>query len=138
VDIPHENGLVGHSDADVGLHALTDALLGTIGDGDIGQHFPPSDPRWCGASSDRFLLDALHRVKERGGRLIHFDVTLICERPKIAEHRETMRQNIARLAGVEISRVSIKATTSERLGFIGRGEGIAAMALATVALPRRT
>jgi 2-C-methyl-D-erythritol 4-phosphate cytidylyltransferase/2-C-methyl-D-erythritol 2,4-cyclodiphosphate synthase len=134
VRIPHDHGLIGHSDADVGLHALTDALLGTIGDGDIGQHFPPSDPRWKGASSDRFLIDAVRRVRERGGRVLHLDVTLICERPKIGPHREEMRSAVARLADVPIGRVSVKATTSERLGFTGREEGIAAMAIATVAV----
>jgi 2-C-methyl-D-erythritol 4-phosphate cytidylyltransferase/2-C-methyl-D-erythritol 2,4-cyclodiphosphate synthase len=135
VRIPHDRGLVGHSDADVGLHALTDALLGTIGDGDIGQHFPPSDPQWKGAPSDRFLIDAVRRVRERGGRVLHLDVTLVCERPKIGPHREEMRSAVAGLADVPIGRVSVKATTSERLGFTGREEGIAAMAIATVALP---
>jgi 2-C-methyl-D-erythritol 4-phosphate cytidylyltransferase/2-C-methyl-D-erythritol 2,4-cyclodiphosphate synthase len=135
VRIPHDRGLVGHSDADVGLHALTDALLGTIGDGDIGAHFPPSDPQWKGAPSDRFLRDALRRVGERGGRLLHLDVTLVCERPKIAPHRERMREAIAAMGAVPVGRVSVKATTSERLGFTGRGEGIAALALATVQLP---
>jgi 2-C-methyl-D-erythritol 4-phosphate cytidylyltransferase/2-C-methyl-D-erythritol 2,4-cyclodiphosphate synthase len=138
VRIPHERGLAGHSDADVGLHALTDALLGTIGDGDIGQHFPPSDPQWKGVSSDRFLSDAVRRVRERGGRILHLDMTLVCERPTIGPHRERMRQAIAGLAGVPLGRVSVKATTSERLGFTGREEGIAAMALATVALPAET
>ena len=135
VNVPHERGLLGHSDADVGLHALTDALLGTIGDGDIGQHFPPSDPQWKGASSDRFLRDAVRRVSARGGRILHLDVTIICERPKVGPHRETMRGVVADLAGVAIGRVSVKATTSERLGFTGRREGIAALASATVALP---
>ena len=136
VRIPHDWALAGHSDADVGLHALTDALLGTIGDGDIGQHFPPSDPQWKGASSDRFLADAVRRVKARGGRVLHLDVTLVCERPKIGPHREQMRQVIAGLAGVTIGRVSVKATTTERLGFTGREEGIAALAVATIELPR--
>jgi 2-C-methyl-D-erythritol 4-phosphate cytidylyltransferase / 2-C-methyl-D-erythritol 2,4-cyclodiphosphate synthase len=135
VRIPHDQGLVGHSDADVGLHALTDALLGTIGDGDIGAHFPPSDPQWKGASSDRFLRDALRRLSARGGRILHLDVTLVCERPKIGPHRERMREAIAAMADVTVGRVSVKATTSERLGFTGRGEGIAALALATVQLP---
>ncbi len=135
IEAPHELGLLGHSDADVGLHALTDALLGTIGDGDIGQHFPPSDPKWKGASSDRFLADAARRVRERSGRILHLDVTLICERPKIGPYRERMRQAIADIAQVTVGRVSVKATTSERLGFTGRGEGIAALASATVALP---
>jgi 2-C-methyl-D-erythritol 4-phosphate cytidylyltransferase/2-C-methyl-D-erythritol 2,4-cyclodiphosphate synthase len=137
VEVPHDRGLLGHSDADVGLHALTDALLGTIGDGDIGQHFPPSDPQWKGASSDRFLADAVRRVRERGGRIINLDVTLICERPKIGPHRERMRAVMADLAGVSIERVSVKATTSERLGFTGREEGIAALAMASVALPAK-
>lgn len=135
VEVAHELGLIGHSDADVGLHALTDALLGTIGDGDIGQHFPPSDPAWKGASSDRFLAHAARRVRGRGGRIVHLDVTLVCERPKIGPYRERMRQAIAETAQVTISRVSVKATTSERLGFTGRGEGIAALASATVVLP---
>jgi 2-C-methyl-D-erythritol 4-phosphate cytidylyltransferase/2-C-methyl-D-erythritol 2,4-cyclodiphosphate synthase len=135
VEIAHERGLMGHSDADVGLHALTDALLGTIGDGDIGEHFPPSDPQWKGASSDRFLADAVRRVRERGGRIVNLDVTLICERPKIGPHRERMRAVMAELAGIGVDRVAVKATTNERLGFIGREEGIAAFALATVALP---
>lgn len=135
VEIAHDRGLLGHSDADVGLHALTDALLGTIGDGDIGEHFPPSDPQWKGASSDRFLADAVRRVRERGGRIVNLDVTLICERPKIGPHRERMREVMANLAGISIDRVAVKATTNERLGFIGREEGIAAFALATVALP---
>jgi 2-C-methyl-D-erythritol 4-phosphate cytidylyltransferase/2-C-methyl-D-erythritol 2,4-cyclodiphosphate synthase len=135
VELPHEQGLVGHSDADVGLHALTDALLGTIGDGDIGMHFPPSDPQWRDASSDRFLADAAGRVRARGGRILHLDVTLICERPTIGPHRENMRAAIARIAEVPVARVSVKATTTEQLGFTGRGEGIAALAVATVALP---
>ena len=135
VEVPHKRGLLGHSDADVGLHALTDALLGTIGDGDIGQHFPPSDPQWKGASSDRFLADAVRRVRERGGHIVNLDVTLICEQPKIGPHRDRMRAVMADLAGVAIDRVSVKATTSERLGFTGREEGIAALAMACVALP---
>jgi 2-C-methyl-D-erythritol 4-phosphate cytidylyltransferase/2-C-methyl-D-erythritol 2,4-cyclodiphosphate synthase len=135
VRIPHDQGLVGHSDADVGLHALTDALLGTIGDSDIGAHFPPSDPQWKGASSNRFVRDALRRVSARGGRILHLDVTLVCEHPKIGPHRERMREAIAGMADVPVGRVSVKATTSEHLGFTGRGEGIAALALATVQLP---
>jgi len=135
VEIPHEQGLVGHSDADVGLHALTDALLGTIGDGDIGVHYPPSDPQWRGASSDRFLVDAAGRVRAHGGRILHLDVTLVCEWPKIGPHREGMRAAISRIAEVPVTRVSVKATTTEQLGFTGRGEGIAALAVATVALP---
>ena len=135
IELPHSHGLVGHSDADVGLHALTDALLGTIGDGDIGQHFPPTDARWRGASSDRFLADAVRRVKERGGRLVNLDVTLICEAPKIDPHRERMQARVAEIAGLGPGRVGVKATTSERLGFTGRAEGIVALAIATIALP---
>jgi 2-C-methyl-D-erythritol 4-phosphate cytidylyltransferase/2-C-methyl-D-erythritol 2,4-cyclodiphosphate synthase len=135
VQIPHERGLLGHSDADVGLHALTDALLGTISGGDIGQHFPPSDPQWKGASSDRFLADAVRRVREKGGRIVNLDVTLICERPKIGPHRERMCELMAGIAGITPDRVSVKATTSEKLGFTGREEGVAAFALATVSLP---
>lgn len=135
VRIPHDRKLDGHSDADVGLHALTDALLATIGDGDIGSHFPPSDPQWKGASSDRFLAHALSLVRAKGGRINHLDVTLICEAPKIGPRREAMRARMAEIAGMDISRVSVKATTNEGIGFIGRGEGIAAIATATVAFP---
>jgi 2-C-methyl-D-erythritol 4-phosphate cytidylyltransferase/2-C-methyl-D-erythritol 2,4-cyclodiphosphate synthase len=135
VEIAHDHGLVGHSDADVGLHALTDALLGAIGDGDIGEHFPPSDPKWKGASSDRFLADAVRRVAEKGGRIVNLDVTLVCESPKIAPHRDAMRARIAEVAGIDAGRVGVKATTSEKMGFTGRGEGIVALAVATVALP---
>lgn len=131
VEIPGDWRLKGHSDADVGLHALTDALLGTIGDGDIGSHFPPSDMQWKGASSDRFLAHAVSLVRARGGTITHLDVTLICEAPRIGPHRETMRARIAEIAGVEIFRVAVKATTNEKIGFIGRGEGIAAIATAT-------
>jgi 2-C-methyl-D-erythritol 4-phosphate cytidylyltransferase/2-C-methyl-D-erythritol 2,4-cyclodiphosphate synthase len=134
VEIPHERGLLGHSDADVGLHAITDALLGTIGAGDIGSHFPPGDPRWKGADSAVFLRHAAALVRGRGGRIVHVDVTLICERPKVGPHRETMRARIADILGLEVDRVSVKATTTEGLGFAGRREGIAAQALATVAL----
>jgi 2-C-methyl-D-erythritol 4-phosphate cytidylyltransferase/2-C-methyl-D-erythritol 2,4-cyclodiphosphate synthase len=135
VEIPHDHGLVGHSDADVGLHALTDALLGAIGDGDIGEHFPPSDPKWRGASSDRFLADAVRRVAERGGRIVNLDVTMVCELPKISPHRDAMRARVAEITGIDIGRVAVKATTSEKMGFTGRGEGIVAFAVATVALP---
>jgi 2-C-methyl-D-erythritol 4-phosphate cytidylyltransferase / 2-C-methyl-D-erythritol 2,4-cyclodiphosphate synthase len=135
VEIAHERGLIGHSDADVGLHALTDALLGTIGDGDIGMHFPPSDPKWKGASSDLFLADAVRRVRERGGRIVNLDVTIVCEAPKISPHREKMQARVAEIAGITPDRVGVKATTSEKMGFTGRGEGIVAMAIATVALP---
>ena len=137
VPIAHTHALAGHSDADVALHALTDALLGTIGAGDIGKHFPPSDPQWRGASSDRFLQHAARLVQERGGRINHLDLTLICEAPKIGPHREAMVASIARLAGIPTDRVSVKATTTEGLGFTGRREGIAAQAVATVELPRR-
>ena len=135
IEIAHDRGLVGHSDADVGLHALTDALLGAIGDGDIGEHFPPSDPKWKGASSDRFLADAARRVREKGGRIVNLDVTLVCEAPKIGPHRDKMRARVAEIAGIDAARVGVKATTSEKLGFTGRGEGIVAMAIATVVLP---
>lgn len=135
VAIPHARKLKGHSDADVVLHAITDATLGAIGDGDIGQHFPPSDPQWKGASSDRFQQDALRRLSERGGRLAHIDVTIVCEEPKIGPHREAIRTSVAGICSVPVSRVSIKATTSERLGFTGRKEGIAALASVTVRLP---
>ncbi len=133
--IPHDQALLGHSDADVGLHAITDALLGALGDGDIGSHFPPSDPQWKGAASDRFLADACRRVRAAGGQIRHLDLTVICERPKVGPHREAMRGRIAEICGVPVARVSVKATTTERLGFPGRGEGIAAQAAATIALP---
>ncbi len=132
VQIPHNQKLKGHSDADAGLHALTDALLGTIGAGDIGDHFPPSDPQWRGANSTVFLLHAAKLVGERGGRITNVDITLICERPKIGPHRDVMRERMADLLGLELERVSVKATTSEGLGFTGRSEGIAALATATV------
>lgn len=135
VRIPHQKKLVGHSDADVGMHALTDALLGTIADGDIGVHFPPSDARWRGAASELFLKDAVARLKARGGEIVHVDVTLICEAPRIGPYREAMRAKLAECLGLDVAAISIKATTNEGLGFIGRGEGIAAMATATVRLP---
>ncbi len=135
IRIAHERSLIGHSDADVGLHALVDAILGALADGDIGAHFPPSDPQWRNAASDRFLAFAVERVKARGGRIVHLDLTLVCETPKIGSHRDAMRGNIAKLAGIGLDRVSVKATTSEKLGFTGRGEGIAAYATATVRLP---
>jgi len=134
VKIPHDRALAGHSDADVALHAITDALLGAIGDGDIGAHFPPSDERWRGAPSRIFLADAVRRVRERGGLIANIDATIICERPKIGPHRDEIRATIADIAGLSLDRVAIKATTSERLGFTGRGEGIACLALATVRL----
>jgi 2-C-methyl-D-erythritol 4-phosphate cytidylyltransferase/2-C-methyl-D-erythritol 2,4-cyclodiphosphate synthase len=134
--IAHTHALAGHSDADVALHALTDALLGTIGAGDIGQHFPPSDPQWRGASSDRFLRHAVELLAARGGRIVHLDLTLVCEAPRIGPHRAAMTASIARIAGIDPGRVSVKATTTEGLGFTGRREGIAAQAVATVEIPR--
>ena len=134
VDIAHNAKLMGHSDADVGLHALTDALLGTIADGDIGSHFPPSDPKWKDANSEQFFRHAVELVEKQGGVITHLDTTLICEMPKIGPHRDKMRAEIARMANVAIERVSVKATTNERLGFIGREEGIASIATATVVL----
>jgi 2-C-methyl-D-erythritol 4-phosphate cytidylyltransferase/2-C-methyl-D-erythritol 2,4-cyclodiphosphate synthase len=135
VRIAHERGLTGHSDADVALHALVDAILGALADGDIGKHFPPSDPRWRGAASDQFLKFAVERVTKRGGRISHLDVTIVCEAPRIGPHRDAMRQRIAQIAELAVERVAVKATTSEKLGFTGRGEGIAAMATATIRLP---
>ena len=137
IKVPHDHGLIGHSDADAGLHALTDALLGTIAAGDIGDHFPPSDERWRGAASDQFLAHAAHLVRERGGLIDHVDVTLICERPKVGPHRDAMRARIAEILGLGIDRVSVKATTTEKLGFTGRQEGIAAQAMASVRLPEQ-
>ena len=135
VVVPHETGLAGHSDADVGIHALCDAIYGALAEGDIGRHFPPSEAAWKDADSARFLAHAAQRVAARGGRLANADVTLICERPKIAPHAAAMSARLAAILGVEASRVSVKATTTERLGFTGRGEGIAAQAVATVLLP---
>jgi 2-C-methyl-D-erythritol 4-phosphate cytidylyltransferase/2-C-methyl-D-erythritol 2,4-cyclodiphosphate synthase len=135
VRIPCPLRLLGHSDADVGLHALTDALLGTLGAGDIGSHFPPSDARWAGADSAIFLRHARDLVTAAGGRIEHVDVTLICEQPKIGPHRTAMVGRVAELLGLRRGRVSVKATTTEHLGFTGRGEGIAAQAVATVRLP---
>ncbi|MDP6708970.1 MAG: bifunctional 2-C-methyl-D-erythritol 4-phosphate cytidylyltransferase/2-C-methyl-D-erythritol 2,4-cyclodiphosphate synthase [Alphaproteobacteria bacterium] len=134
VAVPHDAGLKGHSDADVGLHALTDAVLGTIGAGDIGQHFPPSEPEWRGAPSEDFLRHAAALVVAAGGCIAHVDLTLILERPKVGPHRDRMRANVARILDLAVERVSVKATTTERLGFLGRGEGIAAQATATVRL----
>jgi 2-C-methyl-D-erythritol 4-phosphate cytidylyltransferase/2-C-methyl-D-erythritol 2,4-cyclodiphosphate synthase len=130
--VPHGKGLVGHSDADVGMHALTDAIYGALADGDIGQHFPPSDPQWKGAESHVFLRHAAARAAARGFAISHADVTLICETPKIGPHAAAMRQALAVVLGIEADRVSVKATTSERLGFTGREEGIAALATATL------
>jgi 2-C-methyl-D-erythritol 4-phosphate cytidylyltransferase/2-C-methyl-D-erythritol 2,4-cyclodiphosphate synthase len=135
VRVPHTRGFLAHSDGDVGLHALVDAILGALADGDIGSHFPPSDPQWKGAASHQFLKYAVERVSARGGRIAHLDVTLICERPKIGQYRDAMRARIAEITGLNLSRVAVKATTSERLGFTGREEGIAAMASATIRLP---
>jgi 2-C-methyl-D-erythritol 4-phosphate cytidylyltransferase/2-C-methyl-D-erythritol 2,4-cyclodiphosphate synthase len=135
VRIAHDHGLVGHSDADCGLHALTDAVLGAIAAGDIGEHFPPSDPQWKGASSDRFLAHAVGLVAARGGRVLHADVTLICERPKIGPHRPAMRARLAELLGLPLDRVSVKATTTEGMGFTGREEGLMAQAVVTVETP---
>jgi 2-C-methyl-D-erythritol 4-phosphate cytidylyltransferase / 2-C-methyl-D-erythritol 2,4-cyclodiphosphate synthase len=135
VRVSHNRGVVGHSDADVVLHAIVDAILGALADGDIGKHFPPSDMRWKGASSDQFLKFAVERVAERGGRVAHIDVTVVCEAPRVGPHRDAMRARIAEIAGIAVERVGMKATTSEKMGFTGRGEGIAAMATATVRLP---
>jgi len=138
IRIPHTQALSGHSDADVALHALVDAILGALADGDIGAHFPPGDAQWRGASSDRFLSFAAERVRARGGRIAHLDVSFICEAPRIGPYRDAMRARIADIAGVAIDRVAVKANTNEKLGFIGRGEGIAALATATLRLPGGT
>ena len=138
VRIPHSRGLLGHSDADAPLHALVDAILGALADGDIGQHFPPSDPQWRGAPSDVFLKFAAERVRSRGGRIAHLDLTIVCEEPRVGPHRDAMRARIAEIAGLSPERVGVKATTSERLGFTGRSEGIVAMATATIRLPWRS
>ncbi len=135
VEIPHTQGLVGHSDADVALHALTDALLGAVAAGDIGQYFPPSDPQWRGAASDRFLRHAAEMVERHGGRIVNVDITLICEAPRVGPHRDRMRARVAEILGIAGGRVGIKATTTEKLGFTGRGEGIAVQAAATVEVP---
>jgi 2-C-methyl-D-erythritol 4-phosphate cytidylyltransferase/2-C-methyl-D-erythritol 2,4-cyclodiphosphate synthase len=135
VRVPHTRGFLAHSDGDVGLHALVDAILGALADGDIGSHFPPTDPQWKGAASDKFLKYAVDRVTARGGRIANLEVTMICERPKIGPLRDIMRARIAEITGLNISRVAVKATTSERLGFTGREEGIAATASATIRLP---
>ena len=134
VEIPHNRGLAGHSDADVVLHAITDALLGAAGLGDIGEHFPPSDPRWSGAPSSLFLARAAELVREKGGLIDHIDCTVIAEAPKLSPHRQAMRSRIAAIAGVSVEQVSVKATTTEGLGFTGRGEGIAAQAIASIRL----
>jgi 2-C-methyl-D-erythritol 4-phosphate cytidylyltransferase/2-C-methyl-D-erythritol 2,4-cyclodiphosphate synthase len=135
--IAHGRGVEAHSDGDVVLHALTDAVLGALADGDIGTHFPPSDPQWRGASSDRFLAFAVARLRAAGGILDHLDATVLCEAPRIGPHREAMRARVAEIAGTGVGQVSIKATTTEQLGFVGRGEGLAAQAAATVRLPAK-
>jgi 2-C-methyl-D-erythritol 4-phosphate cytidylyltransferase/2-C-methyl-D-erythritol 2,4-cyclodiphosphate synthase len=135
VRVPHKQGLSGHSDADVVLHALVDAILGALADGDIGVHFPPSDPQWRGASSDRFLAFAVERLRARGGRIAHLDITVVCEAPRVGPHRDAIRARVAEIAGITVERVGVKATTSEKMGFTGRGEGMAAFANATVRLP---
>jgi 2-C-methyl-D-erythritol 4-phosphate cytidylyltransferase/2-C-methyl-D-erythritol 2,4-cyclodiphosphate synthase len=135
VKIDHDQTLIGHSDADAGLHALTDAILGAIGEGDIGEHFPPSDPQWKGAASDRFLVHAVELVAARGGRILNADVTLVCERPKIRPHRDAMRQRLADLLSLPLDRVSVKATTTEGMGFTGREEGLLAQAVVLVDTP---
>lgn len=136
VAIPHSHSLEGHSDADVALHALTDALLGAIGAGDIGQHFPPSDAQWRGAPSDQFARHAVRLIEQLGGRIVNVDVTLICESPKVGPYRPAMGERLAEILGLDVSRINIKATTTERLGFAGRREGIAAQAVANVELAR--
>lgn len=138
VSITHNQSLVGHSDADVVLHAVTDAILGAVGAGDIGEHFPPSDPKWQDADSRQFLLHAVEMMTARNGRITHIDVTIICERPKISPHRKSMIDSLAGILGLSPDRVSIKATTTEKLGFTGRGEGIAAQAVATLSLSHAT
>jgi 2-C-methyl-D-erythritol 4-phosphate cytidylyltransferase / 2-C-methyl-D-erythritol 2,4-cyclodiphosphate synthase len=135
VNVPHSHGLAGHSDADVAIHALVDAMLGALAEGDIGTHFPPSEAQWRGAPSSAFLEFAASRVAARGGRIVHVDVTIICEAPKIGPHRDAMRTRLAALLGVREGRVSVKATTTEQLGFTGRREGIAAQAAVTITLP---
>jgi 2-C-methyl-D-erythritol 4-phosphate cytidylyltransferase/2-C-methyl-D-erythritol 2,4-cyclodiphosphate synthase len=135
VRIAHPRSIAGHSDADVVLHALVDAILGALAEGDIGVHFPPNDPQWRGASSDRFLAFAAERVQTRGGRIAHLDVTVVCEAPRIGPHRDAIRARIAEIVGLPTGRVAVKATTSERLGFTGRREGIVAFANATIRLP---
>lgn len=135
VEIPHDQTLIGHSDADAGLHALTDAILGALGDGDIGDHFPPTDPKWKGAASDQFLIHAVERVTARGGRIVNVDVTLICERPRVKPHRQAMRERLAAILALPLDAISVKATTTEAMGFTGRGEGLAAQAIATIDLP---
>ncbi|MFD2180746.1 bifunctional 2-C-methyl-D-erythritol 4-phosphate cytidylyltransferase/2-C-methyl-D-erythritol 2,4-cyclodiphosphate synthase [Rhodoplanes azumiensis] len=138
VKIPHDRSVEGHSDADVALHALVDAILGALAEGDIGVHFPPSDPRWKGASSDRFLAYAVERVTARGGRIAHVDLTLVAEAPRLGQYRDAIRARVAEIVGLSVDRVGLKATTSEKMGFIGRREGLVAYATATVRLPWTT
>ncbi len=138
VEVPHTHKLKGHSDADVGMHALTDAILGAIAQGDIGDHFPPSDPQWRGAPSHIFLEKACSLVREQNGEVTHCDITLICEAPKIGPHRQAMKTALSEIMGISADRISVKATTTEALGFTGRREGIAAMATATVRLEAPT
>ena len=135
VRVPHDRSLQGHSDADVGWHAITDAIYGALARGDIGQHFPPSDPQWKGAASEVFLRHAVSLAGEMGFKITHVDCTLICEHPKVGPHAIAMRESMAGLMGLDVHRVSVKATTSERLGFTGRGEGIACLATATLVKP---
>jgi 2-C-methyl-D-erythritol 4-phosphate cytidylyltransferase / 2-C-methyl-D-erythritol 2,4-cyclodiphosphate synthase len=135
IRLEHDRGLAGHSDADVLSHAITDALLGALADGDIGSHFPPSDPQWRGAPSRIFLAAAAAKVRARGGSIAHVDATVVCERPKLEPHRNAIRENLAKIMDISVDRVAIKATTSERLGFTGREEGIASLAIATIRLP---
>jgi len=137
IPIPHERGLAGHSDADVVLHAITDALLGAAALGDIGEHFPPSDPQWKGAASDIFLIHAARLIRSAGGMIDHVDCTVICEEPKVGPYRSALRANVARILDLPETSVSIKATTTERLGFTGRREGIAAQAVASVRMERQ-
>jgi 2-C-methyl-D-erythritol 4-phosphate cytidylyltransferase/2-C-methyl-D-erythritol 2,4-cyclodiphosphate synthase len=132
IEVPHSRGLAGHSDADVVLHAITDALLGAGGLGDIGEHFPPSDPQWKGAASSLFLGHAVALLRERGATIDHIDCTVIAEAPKVGPHRDAIRAKIAEIAGLRVDQVSVKATTTERLGFTGRQEGIAAQAVASI------
>lgn len=135
IDVAHDRGLAGHSDADAGLHAATDALLGCVAAGDIGEHFPPSDARWKNADSAIFLRHAADIVARAGGRIVNLDITIVCEAPRVSPHRDAMRARIAAILGIDTGRVSVKATTTEKLGALGRGEGIAAQAVATVRLP---
>jgi 2-C-methyl-D-erythritol 4-phosphate cytidylyltransferase/2-C-methyl-D-erythritol 2,4-cyclodiphosphate synthase len=135
VKIPFEMGLAGHSDADVGIHALCDAIYGALAEGDIGRHFPPSETTWKDADSARFLVHAAGRIAARGGRLANADITIICERPKIGPHAAAMQARLAELLGVSLGKISVKATTTEKLGFTGRGEGIAAQAAVIILVP---